>query len=102
MYLLQPKSYDICISTDSANDALAIFVFQNHKVNLIHSDTEVLVKNQAKFVLYPRSDVIVDLFECKGTAEIYYGNNLEKIREKESHKLDMIGIPGQSHAIKIS
>lgn len=37
-----------------------------------------------------------------GTAEIYYGGNLETIKAKDSHKLDVIGIPGQSHAIKMS
>jgi hypothetical protein len=41
------------------------------------------------------------LFECKGSAELYYGPSLEKIKWRESHKLDIIGIPGQNHAIKI-
>jgi hypothetical protein len=71
-------------------------------VNLIHSNIEVLVRKQNRFVLYPKADIILDLFECKGSAEIYYGRTLENIRDRESHKLDIVGIPGQSHALKIS
>ena len=75
--------------------------FQNAKVNLIHSDTEVLVRNESTFVMYPRGDIIVDVFECKGKANVFYSSSEEKLENSSSKDLDVIGIPGQSHAIKI-
>jgi hypothetical protein len=41
---------------------MSLLAFQNKNLNLIHSDTEVLVRNSNRFVLYPNGDVIVDLF----------------------------------------
>jgi hypothetical protein len=105
-FKLEPKllilqNYSICLRTNSPNESVSLYAFQNENVNLIHSDMEVLVRKESKFVLYPKTDIILDLFECKGNADLYYATRLDKIREKESQKLNIIGIPGQNHAIKI-
>ena len=51
--------------------------------------------------MYPRGDIIVDVFECKGKANIFYANSESQLDGASSKDLDVIGIPGQSHAIRI-
>lgn len=75
--------------------------FQNSEVNLIHSDSEVLVRDSAKYVLYPKGNIILDVFECQGKAEIFYTSSEDKLDDSPAKDLDIIGISGQSHAVKI-
>lgn len=54
---------------------MLLIAFQNSKVNLIHSDTEALIHGESTFVIYPKGSVIINLFECKGKASIFYANS---------------------------
>lgn len=55
-------------------------VFQNENVNLIHSDIEILIRNESTFVLYPNSDVILDVFQCKGEASLHYSSAIKSLK----------------------
>lgn len=101
VFFTEAAPYRICLSTNDSTKSLALMAFQNAKVNLVHSDTEVLVRNESTFVMYPRGDIIVDVFECQGKANIFYSSSEDKLDNSSSKDLDVIGIPGQSHAIKI-
>ena len=94
-----PKEYKLCISTENPDERFSVFIFQDENLNLIHSDTELLIRNESQFVLYPGSSIIVDLFECQGESKFFYSSDLELVKEKEREAVQ--GINGQKHAIKI-
>ena len=79
-FMSKAKNYKICFTAQSMNETLSMYIFQSKSINLIHSDTEVLVRNQAQFVLYPTTDIILDLFECQGSAQVYYSSTLQKLK----------------------
>jgi hypothetical protein len=43
----------------------------------------------------------LDLFECRDNATILYSQSKSDLDKLESKSLDLIGMPGQPHAIKI-
>lgn len=75
VFFMSALPYKICISTNETDKSLSVVAFQDSKVNLIHSDTEVMVRNESTFVMYPKGDIIVDVFECKGKSEIFFANS---------------------------
>lgn len=70
-------------------------------MNLLASDTELIVRNESLFTIHYNGYIIVDIFECDGKAELIYGSNSTDLTKKSTHFLDIIGIPGQNHAIKV-
>jgi hypothetical protein len=45
--------------------------------------------------------LILDLFECQGKADIVYSASAADLRTKNTSRLEMMGIPGQNHAIRV-
>ena len=54
-------------------------VEQSAKVNLLPVDTEIPVRFENTFLLYPEGAFFVDVFECKGNAEIVHGMKEEEL-----------------------
>ena len=80
---------------------MLLIAFQNSKVNLIHSDTEALIHGESTFVIYPKGSVIINLFECKGKASIFYANSESQLETAKAKDLEGIAVSGQSHAFRV-
>ncbi len=70
-------------------------------MNLLSSDTELIIRNESLFTIHHNGLVIVDIFECEGKAEVVYSSTSSDLNKKSTHFLDNIGIRGQDHAIKV-
>ena len=44
---------------------------------------------------------MLDVFECRGSSKVTYGSKRDELKNKKPKLLDMIGMPGQPHAIEI-
>lgn len=80
---------------------LFLTILQNEKLNLISPDTELVVRNEGNFAIHHNGHVIVDIFECDGKADITYSNEYSDLEKKTPRQLDIIGISGQNHAMRV-
>ena len=74
---------------------------QNEKMNLISPDHLLLIRNEGTFAIHQNGYVIVDLFECVGKADITYSSEMSQIDKKNARQLDVLGIAGQNHALRV-
>jgi hypothetical protein len=71
-------------------------------MNIINADVETLVKNTQYFVVHSDGEFMLDVFECKGNANVLYGDSLKNVDKQKQQQLDTIGLSDQKHAVKIS
>lgn len=70
-------------------------------MNLISPDTELIVRGEGTYAIHQNGYAIIDLFECSGKAEVTYSSELAELERKTAKQLDVIGISGQNHAIRV-
>lgn len=70
-------------------------------MNLIAPDTMNLARGEGTFAIHHTGYVVVDLFECSGKADVSYSSDMKELESKQPQNLDVIGISGQNHAIRL-
>ena len=62
----------------------------------------MLSTSKQTYDIYPDGDFVLDVFECRGKAKVSYGRKREELQKEKGKLLDMVGMPGQPHAIKMA
>lgn len=79
-----------------------VIVTQVNSVNILASDSDALVRNNATYIIHSDGLFILDVLECKGSAKLAYGKNLHDINQKKLLNLEAHSVSEQMHAIKIN
>jgi hypothetical protein len=89
---------------DAVDDEIKLnaIITQVNTVNILPTDTDSVVKGASTYVIHSEGEFLLDVFECKGEAKVNYGNSLANIEKTKLKMLDMVNMPDQRHAIKIS
>ena len=71
--LKESTAIDFCIKSN--DEYFSGTVEQSANVALLPVDTEIPVKNENSFMIYPEGAFILDVFECTGEAMVILGKN---------------------------
>jgi hypothetical protein len=54
---------------------------QVNSVNILPSDTDTVVKGTNTYLVHSDGEIMLDVFECKGSAKISYSDSLSKLED---------------------
>jgi hypothetical protein len=74
---------------------------QTEDTGLLPDNVEMLVTGKQTYDIYPEGPFLLDVFECRGSASVAWGYSRKELQEKKESLLDSVGVPDQSHAVKI-
>ena len=99
--ILVGVKYNLCISSQN-NQTLGLTIMQSQDFSLLPSEVDTIVTNQYTFVTHTQTPLIVDIFECRGKSSIIYDDERNKLDQKNTKNLDIVGLNNQPHAVRIN
>lgn len=75
---------------------------QTEDTNLLPENVEITVLNKQIFTIYPEGEFLFDLFSCRGSASVIYADSMANLLQPKDKQLDIVKMPGQTHATKVS
>lgn len=93
-------AFEMIVSISTAR--VWFFVLQEEDFSVLPAEVDYLATEKYTFVTHAQSDLVVDLFECKGKASLVFGSSIKELQEKKKKELDLTPLGNQMHAIRIN
>lgn len=93
-------AFEMIVSISTAR--VWFFVLQEEDFSVLPAEVDYLATEKYTFVTHAQSDLVVDLFECKGKASLVFGSSIKELQEKKKKELDLTPLGNQIHAIRIN
>ena len=65
------------------NRSIAVTIIQEEETNLLPENVEMLVVQEQMYDLYTEGNMLLDVFECRGSTKVAFGQDRKELENKK-------------------